>query len=158
MVNIARYFDPTLTLGTVGWLRGESGLPVVVKGVLRGDDAIACVDAGAAGIVVSNHGGRQLDGTVATADALGEVVEAVAGRAEVYVDGGIRRGTDVVRALGARAVLVGRPVVWGLVSGGADGVRGVLDGFREELERALAPCGALTVADVTGDLVVRRSG
>ena len=159
VVDIARYFDPGLTLETIGWLRGRSGLPVVVKGVLRGDDAAACVDAGAAGVVVSNHGGRQLDGAVATAEVLGEVVEAVAGRAEVYVDGGVRRGADVVKALalGARAVLVGRPFVWGLVTGGADGVRDVLDGYREELERDLALCGVPRVGDVTRDLVVQRS-
>jgi 4-hydroxymandelate oxidase len=157
VVKIARYFDPTLTMETIGWLRGLSELPVVVKGVLRGDDAAACLEAGAAAIIVSNHGGRQLDSAVTSAEALPEVVEAVAGRAEVYVDGGIRRGTDVVKALalGARAVLVGRPVVWGLASGGAAGVRAVLDGYREELERSLALCGAASLADLTPDLVAR---
>jgi 4-hydroxymandelate oxidase len=155
VVGVARHFDPTVTPEVIGWLAGESGLPVVVKGVLRGDDAAACLDAGAAAIVVSNHGGRQLDGAVATADALAEVVEAVAGRAEVYVDGGIRRGVDVVKALalGARAALVARPVVWGLVSGGAKGVEEVLAGYREELERALALCGTPTLAEVTPDLL-----
>lgn len=150
--------DPAVTFDAVTWLHEHGrGLPVMVKGVLRDDDARACVDAGAAAVIVSNHGGRQLDGALATADALPEVVEAVAGRAEVYVDGGVRRGADVVRALalGARAVLLGRPVVWGLATGGADGVRDVLDGLRLELARDMALSGAPTVADVTADLVFR---
>jgi len=155
VVGVARHFDPTVTPEAIAWLREQSRLPVVVKGVLRGDDAVACLDAGAAAVVVSNHGGRQLDGAVATADALPEVVEAVAGRAEVYVDGGIRRGVDVVKslALGARAVLLGRPIVWGLATGGAGGVQAVLDGYREELERSLALCGTPTLRDVTPDLL-----
>ncbi len=157
VVGIGRYFDPSLTLESIGWLRRESSLPVVVKGVLRGDDALACVHAGAAAVVVSNHGGRQLDGAVATADALAEVVDAVAGRAEVYVDGGIRRGVDVVKALalGARAVLVARPIVWGLAIHGAAGVAQVIEEFREEVERTLALCGTQTVTDLTPDLLAR---
>ena len=107
----------------------RSPLAVIVKGVLRGDDAARCVDAGAKAVIVSNHGGRHLDTAIATADALGEIVDAVGSKAEVYVDGGIRRGTDILKALalGARAVLIGRPVVWGLAVHGADGVRDVLD-------------------------------
>jgi 4-hydroxymandelate oxidase len=133
---------------------------VVVKGVLRGDDAAACLDAGAAAVVVSNHGGRQLDGVLATADALAEVAAAVGDRAEVYVDGGIRRGTDVVKALalGARAVLVGRPVFWGLAVGGAAGVERVLSGLAGELRLAMALCGAVGVADLTPDLIAGRAG
>jgi 4-hydroxymandelate oxidase len=155
VVQVGRYFDPTLTLEAIGWLRGLAELPVVVKGVLRGDDAVACVEAGASAIVVSNHGGRQLDTAVSSAEALPEVVEAVAGRVEVYVDGGIRRGSDVVKALalGARAVLVGRPIVWGLACDGAAGVSAVLDGYRQELERCLALCGTPTLADLTPDLM-----
>ncbi|HEX9343068.1 MAG TPA: alpha-hydroxy acid oxidase [Actinomycetota bacterium] len=155
--SISNQFDPGLTPEVIGWLHELAGMPVVVKGVLRGDDAAACVDAGAIGVIVSNHGGRQLDTAVATAEALPEVVEAVGDRAEVYVDGGIRRGTDVLKALalGARAVLVGRPVIWGLATGGAEGVQAVLDGLRAELERAMALCGAASVADLTPDLVVR---
>lgn len=155
-VSMASQFDPGLTPAVIGWLRELEGMPVVVKGVLRGDDAAVCVDAGASGVVVSNHGGRQLDTAVASADALPEVVEAVAGRAEVYVDGGIRRGTDVLKALalGARAVLVGRPVIWGLACGGAAGVQAVLEGLRVELQRAMTLCGAPSVADLTPDLVV----
>ncbi len=153
----ASEFDPALTFDDVGWLCSLSDLPVVVKGVLRGDDAAAAVDAGAAAVVVSNHGARQLDTAIATADALPEVAAAVGDRAEVYVDGGIRRGTDVVKAvaLGARAVLVGRPVLWGLATGGADGVAAVLTELTEEVVRALMLCGAATLDDVDADLLVR---
>jgi 4-hydroxymandelate oxidase len=151
----AGQFDPGLTPETIGWLAERSGLPVVVKGVLRGDDAAACLDAGAVGVVVSNHGGRQLDGVVATADALAEVAAAVGDRAEVYVDGGIRRGTDVVKALalGARAVLVGRPVLWALAADGAAGVERLLSGLAAELRLAMALCGAVTVGELTPDLI-----
>lgn len=150
-------FDRGLVPDDIGWLAEVSGLPVLVKGIHRGDDAARAVDAGAAGVVVSNHGGRQLDTAVASADALPEVAEAVGDRAEVYVDGGIRRGTDVVKAvaLGARAVLVGRPVVWGLATGGAAGVRSVLEQLRDELVRAMTLCGAASLDDLTSDLVAR---
>ena len=151
----AGQFDPGLTPEVIGWLAERSGLPVVVKGVLRGDDAAACLEAGAAGVVVSNHGGRQLDTVVATADALAEVVAAVGDRAEVYVDGGVRRGTDVLKALalGARAVLVGRPVLWGLAVGVAAGVERVLSGLAGELRLAMALCGATGVGELSSDLV-----
>jgi 4-hydroxymandelate oxidase len=155
----AGQFDPALTPETIGWLADRSGLPVVVKGVLRADDAIACVDAGASGVVVSNHGGRQLDTVVATADALAEVAGAVGDRAEVYVDGGIRRGTDVLKALalGARAVLIGRPVLWGLAVEGSTGVERVLAGLTGELRLAMALCGAVTLAQLTPDLLAGRA-
>ena len=151
----AGQFDPGLTPEVIAWLAERSGLRVVVKGVLRGDDAAACLEAGAAGVVVSNHGGRQLDTVVATADALAEVVAAVGDRAEVYVDGGVRRGTDVLKALalGARAVLVGRPVLWGLAVGGAAGVERVLSGLVVELRLAMALCGATGVGELSPDLV-----
>jgi 4-hydroxymandelate oxidase len=150
--------DPAVSLADIRWLAGLSGLPVLVKGVLRGDDARACVDAGAAGVVVSNHGGRQLDGAVATADALAEVAAAVGDRAEVYADGGIRSGRDVLcaLALGARAVLLGRPVIWALATGGGDGVRALFDTLRDELELALLLAGCGSVEDVPADLVARR--
>jgi 4-hydroxymandelate oxidase len=153
----ASRLDPGLEPATIGWLHRSSGLPVLVKGVLRGDDAEAFVAAGAAGIVVSNHGGRQLDTALAGADALPEVVAAVDGRVAVLVDGGVRQGTDVVKALcmGASGVLVGRPVLWGLASGGAEGVRTVLQGLHEELLRAMALCGAVSLPALTPDVLVR---
>ncbi len=155
MTVVGAEFDPALTYDDIGWLAGLSGLPVVVKGVLRGDDAARCVDAGAAAVLVSNHGARQLDVGPATADVIGEVADAVGDRAEVYVDGGLRRPADVVKALalGADAVLLGRPVIWALAAGGAAGVADLLDWFGRELRRAMALCGAPTVADVDRSLV-----
>jgi 4-hydroxymandelate oxidase len=146
------------TLRDLEWLVSRSRLDVVVKGVLRGDDAVRCVEAGAKALIVSNHGGRHLDGTIATADALPEIADAIAGKAELYVDGGIRRGTDIVKALalGARAVLVARPVIWGLALDGADGVRAVLDHLNAELARAMALCGATRLADIGADLVANK--
>jgi 4-hydroxymandelate oxidase len=133
------------------------GLPVLVKGVVRGDDARLAMAAGAAGIVVSNHGGRQLDTCVATADALAEVVDAVGEAGEVYVDGGVRRGLDVLKALalGARAVLVGRPVIYGLIAAGADGVADVLEVLGDELRTAMGLSGLTDAAAVPRDLVTR---
>ncbi|GAC1324702.1 MAG: alpha-hydroxy acid oxidase [Mycobacteriales bacterium] len=146
-----------VTPADIDWLRSLTDLPVVVKGVLRGDDARTCVSAGAAAVVVSNHGGRQLDGAVASADALAEVVAAVGAEVEVYVDGGVRRGVDILRALalGARAVLIGRPVLWALAVGGADGVRAVLEDFAADLGHVMALAGTPTVPDVTADLLAR---
>jgi 4-hydroxymandelate oxidase len=147
--------DRSLTVDDLGWIKRRSGLPLVVKGVHRGDDARRCVEAGADAVVVSNHGGRQLDRAVPTATALPEVVEAVGPHAEVYVDGGIRRGTDVLiaLALGARAVLVGRPVLWGLAVEGAEGVAAVLDDLTAQLERSMTLSGVTDVTDVPRDLV-----
>jgi 4-hydroxymandelate oxidase len=148
-------FDTTVTVDDLALLANWSGLPVVVKGVLRGDDARACVDAGMSGIVVSNHGGRIVDGSVATADALPDVVAAVGGDVEIFVDGGVRSGTDVARALalGARAVLVGRPIVWGLAIGGEDGVTDVLHALQQDLRRVMAFCGAPNLDALTPDLL-----
>jgi isopentenyl diphosphate isomerase/L-lactate dehydrogenase-like FMN-dependent dehydrogenase len=135
--------DQSLTWRDVELLAELSALPVVVKGVITAEDARLAVDHGAAAVVVSNHGGRQLDGVPATLDALPEVVEAIDGRAEVYVDGGVRRGTDVATALalGARAVLIGRPVVWALAAGGEAGVARLLGLMKAEIELALALLG-----------------
>ncbi|HZU73817.1 MAG TPA: alpha-hydroxy acid oxidase [Acidimicrobiales bacterium] len=148
--------SPVLGPEDLEWLATTSGLPVMAKGVLRGDDARRCVDAGASAVVVSNHGGRQLDGVVATADAVAEVVDAVGDQVEVYVDGGIRRGTDVLKALalGARAVLVGRPLMWGLTVAGADGVQRVLGELTAQLRLAMALAGAPDIASLQPDLVV----
>jgi 4-hydroxymandelate oxidase len=145
------------TFRDLEWLVKQAGLDVIVKGILRGDDARRCVDMGAKGILCSNHGGRHLDTNIPTAEALPEIVDAVGKHAEVFVDGGIRRGTDILKALalGARAVLIGRPALWGLSVGGADGVRDVLDHLRIELVRAMALSGTPTIADATPDLVAR---
>ena len=146
-----------VTLADAVALAAATGLPFWVKGVLRADDAERAVDAGAAGVVVSNHGGRQLDGAVATATALPEVAAAVAGRAGVLVDGGVRSGRDVVTALalGADAVLLGRPQLWALATGGAEGVEALLAGLREEVVEVLRLCGLGSPADVGPDLLSR---
>ncbi|WP_052664547.1 alpha-hydroxy acid oxidase [Nitriliruptor alkaliphilus] len=148
--------DRGLTFDDVGWLRARAGaVPIVLKGVLRGDDARRGVDAGAAGIWVSNHGGRQLDRAVPTATALGEVADAVGDDAEIVVDGGVRRGVDVLTALalGARGVFVARPALWGLATGGAAGVREVLTGLTDDLAHAAALAGVPDVREVPRDLV-----
>src|SRR5262245_26911069 len=143
------------TFDDLAWLVRRSPVPVLVKGILRADDALRCVELGARGILVSNHGGRHLDATVASADALPEIAAAVGAKVEVFVDGGIRRGTDIVKALalGARAVLIGRPAVWGLALGGADGVREVFEHLRGELTRTMALCGVAKLTEVTRDRV-----
>jgi 4-hydroxymandelate oxidase len=147
--------DPTVILDAVQWLRDVSGLPVIVKGLLRGDDAAACVEAGAAGVIVSNHGGRQLDRAVPAVSALAEVVAAVGDRGEVFVDGGVRSGIDVLIALslGARAVMLGRPVLWALGAEGAPGVERVLRGLRDELSHAMALAGVNRTANIDRSLV-----
>jgi 4-hydroxymandelate oxidase len=144
------------TFDDLAWLVRRSSVPVLVKGVLRADDALRCVELGAKGIIVSNHGGRHLDATIATADALSDIAAAVGATTEVFIDGGTRRGTDIVKALalGARAVLIGRPAVWGLAIAGADGVRDVFDHLRGELVRTMALCGVAKLDEVTRDLVV----
>jgi 4-hydroxymandelate oxidase len=149
--------DASLTWESIEWIRSRTKLPIVLKGIVRADDAAKAVDHGVAGVWVSNHGGRQLDGCEASVLALPAVVEAVKGRAEVYVDGGVRRGTDVLKALalGARAVMVGRPVLWGLAAGGERGVRFVLDGLREELALSLALAGCPDLRSVDSGLIVR---
>jgi 4-hydroxymandelate oxidase len=160
MAIVTHEFEPALTPDDIGWLAGLSALPVVAKGVQRPDDAVRCVEAGAAAVVVSNHGARQLADAPATADILAEVVDAVAGRAEVYVDGGVRRAPDVVKALalGARAALIGRPSLWALATGGADGVAGLLRWFETEVRRTMALCGAANVEALDRSLVRRKPG
>jgi isopentenyl diphosphate isomerase/L-lactate dehydrogenase-like FMN-dependent dehydrogenase len=149
--DISWAVDDTLTWNDLEWLGSVSTLPILVKGVLTAEDALLAAEAGAAGVVVSNHGGRQLDGVAASLDSLPEVVEAVGDRVAVLMDGGIRRGSDVVKALalGAQAVLTGRPPLWGLGAGGADGAQRVLELLRDELELALALCGCTSPAEVT---------
>lgn len=147
--------DPALDWDDLAWLRSLSDLPLVVKGILSGEDAERAVDAGVAGIVVSNHGGRQLDRTPASIDALEEVASAVGGRAEIYLDGGVRRGTDVATALalGARACFIGRPFVYALAAGGEAGLQRGMEILTTELATAMALLGAPTVRELTRDRV-----
>lgn len=153
--HVAEQLDPSLDWADVEQIAQETDLPIVLKGILRADDARRAVDHGARAIVVSNHGGRQLDSVPAGADVLEGIVEVVGDRHEVLVDGGIRRGTDVIKALalGARAVLLGRPVLWGLAVDGEDGAARVLSLLRAELDTALALCGCPSVRQVSRDLV-----
>ncbi|MFA7296413.1 MAG: alpha-hydroxy acid oxidase [Dehalococcoidia bacterium] len=157
--GLQQYFaaniDPTLTWADIDWVRSITTLPVLVKGIVRGDDAAEAVAHGVSGIVVSNHGGRQLEAAPAGIEAVREIAEEVGGRVPVLLDGGVRRGVDVLRALasGADAVLVGRPVLWGLTVGGEAGVRRVLEILRAEVEQAMALCGCHTVAEVDASLL-----
>ncbi|HKB54124.1 MAG TPA: alpha-hydroxy acid oxidase, partial [Ramlibacter sp.] len=157
---LAMYFaarhDASVTWKDLDWLRRVCPMPLVLKGVVRGDDAKRAADHGVAAVMVSNHGGRQLDTTLATIRALGEVAEAAGPGLPVLLDGGVRRGTDVLKAiaLGARAVLIGRPVLWGLALDGEAGVARVLTTLRDELDTAMALCGCATLRDITRDLVV----
>ncbi len=151
---------PSNTWDDLAWVVGATRLPVIVKGVLHPDDAVRALDLGAAGVGVSNHGGRQLDGSIAALDALPAVVDAVAGRAPVLLDSGIRRGTDVLLALalGARAVMLGRPVLWGLAWSGEAGVGRAFDMLAAEVELALGLAGLARADEASRDLVVRIPG
>jgi 4-hydroxymandelate oxidase len=157
--GLAKYFeeqlDASLTWKDIAALRAATKLPLAVKGVLRADDAKRALHAGVAGVIVSNHGGRQVDGAIAAIDALPDVVAAVGAGADVLVDGGIRRGVDVVRALalGARSVLLGRPVLWGLSADGERGAARVLELLRAETDLAMALCGCRDVSEIGGDLL-----
>jgi 4-hydroxymandelate oxidase len=156
---IRQQIDPSLTWHDVEWFVKTVELPVFVKGVLHPEDARLAQEAGASGVIVSNHGGRQLDGDIATLDALPDIVSALSGTGlDVIVDGGIRRGTDVVKALalGARMVLVGRSVLWGLAVDGEAGARAVLDLLRREFDIALALVGCRRATDLSRDVVIRR--
>jgi len=157
--HAADQLDPTLSWKDVDWLCSLTSLPVLLKGILHPEDARLGLEHGAAGIVVSNHGGRQLDGSVCSADALSPIVEAVDGRVPVLVDGGIRRGTDVLKALalGADAVLLGRPVLWGLAVDGEQGALAVLDLLKRELRIAMALCGCDSLEQVTRELIAPGS-
>jgi len=164
-LRAANYGDVTRDMSAVSistwesldWLVGATRLPVLVKGILTAEDGDLAAQHGVAGVIVSNHGGRQLDGVLSGIDALPEVVAGVAGRCEVFCDGGVRRGTDVLKAiaLGARAVLVGRPVIWGLAVDGANGVADVLGLLHTEFGLAMALAGRTTVASIDASLVTR---
>ena len=148
-----------VSLDDIAWLREISGVPVVVKGVVRSDDAVAAVDAGAAGVLVSTHGNRRMGASIGSLAALPEVVAAVGDRAEVFVDSGIRSGAHVLAALalGARAVFVGRPMMWALAADGEQGVVDAIGHLTQETMRAFAQSGARDRADLGQDLVVRPS-
>jgi 4-hydroxymandelate oxidase len=154
--EINAVFDPALHWHDLEWLASLSPMPVLLKGILHPADAVRAIEYGIRAILVSNHGGRQLDSAVAALDALPAVVEAVAGRVEVLVDGGVRRGTDVLKALalGARAVLIGRPIHWGLAVDGEAGVRHVLELLRAELARDLMLCGLASPGEIDRSLIV----
>jgi 4-hydroxymandelate oxidase len=158
--TLGEVVDPTITWRDLEWLRSISGLPLIVKGVLTAEDARVACEHGVDGVVVSNHGGRQLDRAPASLDALPEVVDAVSGRCLVLMDGGVRRGIDVVTALalGARAVLVGRPVLWGLAVDGENGVRRILELLRDEVELALRLLGCPTPEALTPAHVMPAAG
>lgn len=158
--NSEQMFDNNVSWADVSWLKknGCPNLPLVIKGVMTGEDALLAIEAGADGIMVSNHGGRQLDGCLASIDALPEVVSAVAGRVPVLLDSGVRRGTDVVKALalGATAVGIGKPVFFALATGGEKAVYDMLHMLKKEIEAAMAICGVEKVGDITQNLVARH--
>ena len=153
-------FDPSFNWNELEWLRSVAGVPVILKGVLSAEDGRLAVSCGADGVIVSNHGGRNLDTVPATIDALPRVVEAVAGRIPVMLDSGIRRGTDVLMALalGAKAVFIGRPYIYGLALGGAKGVERVISILRDELERAMALTGRRSIAEIDATVLRREQG
>jgi isopentenyl diphosphate isomerase/L-lactate dehydrogenase-like FMN-dependent dehydrogenase len=152
--------DPNLSWSDLGWLVREAQMPVWVKGIVRGDDAARAIDHGATAIVVSNHGARQLDGTIAPLDALPEIVASVRNRVPIVLDSGVRRGDDCVKALalGATAVMVGRPILWGLAVDGQHGVENVLSTMNDEISLTMSLLGARTVSEITQDRVVAREG
>ncbi len=149
--------DPAATWQDLEWIKKAAGLPVVAKGVMTGEDVELCAEVGADGVIVSNHGGRHLDNTLATVEVLSEAVSAANGKLEVYLDGGVRRGADVVKAiaLGAKAVFIGRPLFWGLAVDGENGVVRVLNILREEIEITMAKCGRPTIASIDATTIVK---
>ena len=151
--------DPSATWVDLEWMASHTSLSVLAKGIMTGEDARLSIEHGARALIVSNHGGRQLDTTFAPIEVLPEVIAAVGGRAEVYLDGGIRRGTDVLKALalGARAVLIGRPLFWGLAVDGESGVRTVLQTLRDELDSAMGMSGRPTIDSIDSTLVATVS-
>lgn len=152
---VSQMLDPSLSWKDLAWLRGQTKLPLLLKGIVRADDAKLAVEHGADGIIVSNHGGRQLDTAPATIEALPRVIGAVRGKIPVLIDGGVRRGTDVVKALalGAQAALIGRPILWGLAADGENGAFRVLEMLKAEFDLAMALCGARTVREINKSLL-----
>lgn len=156
---VQTHLDPSLNWKDLDWIKKITKLPVLIKGIACAEDALLSVKHGVDGIVVSNHGGRQLDTCRATIEVLPEITEAVQGKLEILIDGGIRRGTDVIKAvaLGAKAVLIGRPVIWGLAVDGENGVKNVLEILRNEFDIAMALCGKDSVSKVNKDLIVQSA-
>jgi len=158
--NSELMFEQNLTWEDCKWLKRSccQDVPLIIKGIMTAEDAYLALEAGADGIMVSNHGGRQLDSCLSSIDALPEVVQAVAGRVPVLLDGGVRRGTDVVKALalGATAVGIGKPMFFALAVGGEEGVVSLLEMLKREIEAAMALCGCKTVADITPKHIVRH--
>jgi 4-hydroxymandelate oxidase len=152
----ASNLDPSISWKDIGWLRSITKLPIVLKGIGCKEDAVIAAEHDVEGIIVSNHGGRQLDTSRATIDVLPEVVEAVTGKTEILMDGGIRRGTDVLKAiaLGAKAVLIGRPALWGLAVNGEQGAKQVLKILRKEFHLSMALCGCKSVEEITSELIM----
>ncbi|XP_064413179.1 hydroxyacid oxidase 2 isoform X4 [Latimeria chalumnae] len=154
----ANTLDPSISWKDIHWLQTLTRLPIIIKGILTKEDAELAVEHGVQGIIVSNHGGRQLDGgpaTVSGIDALSEIVDTVQGRIEVYLDGGIRTGSDVLKALalGAKCVFIGRPVVWGLSYKGEEGVRGVLQILNDEIRLSMALSGCRNISEINRNLI-----
>jgi 4-hydroxymandelate oxidase len=149
--------DPAATWKDLEWIKSQTDLPIVAKGIMTGEDVEQCAEVGVDSVIVSNHGGRHLDNTLATIEVLPEAVAAAKGRLEILLDGGIRRGADVVKALalGAKAVFIGRPIYWGLAVGGQQGVSRVLEILREEIEITMAKCGRSTIASIDSTVVVK---
>ena len=156
-IELVQEIDPAAAYADLDWVRSITSLPLVIKGILRADDARLCVEHGAAGIIVSTHAARLFDGMVTSVEALPEVVDAVQGRCEVYLDGGVRRGIDIIKclALGARAVLIGRPIFYGLSVAGEEGVMEVFRILKSELTYAMAMCGRPTIGDLDRSLLVK---
>ncbi len=154
---VTSLFDQTLSWKDLEWLVGITDLPVLVKGILNAEDAEKAIEHGAAGVVVSNHGGRQLDTAPASVDVLAEIAEKVDSRVDIIMDGGVRRGTDVLKALalGAKAVAIGRPILWGLAADGQAGVERVLDMLRSEIDLSLALCGATSPSEIDRSLIIK---
>lgn len=153
------YIDASFNWSDVAWLREVCRLPILIKGIMTPEDSLIALEFGISGIVVSNHGGRQLDCAPATVDVLGSIVRAVSGRCPVFVDGGIRSGTDVFKclALGAKMVFVGRPILWGLACEGASGVQKVLRILKDELELTMSLSGCAKLEDITSSMVIHES-
>ena len=158
--RMAYLLDPGLTWDDVDWIRDMTKKPLIIKGILSPDEAEAAIQHGADGLVVSNHGGRQLDGAISSLEALPGVVRQVAGRVPVLLDGGVRRGTDVViaRALGATACLLGRPQLWGVSVAGEAGVRHMLDIYAKEIDTAMGLCGLHSIEDISADVLTNPPG